>query len=82
MAEGTRFVTYDDEHLQDLLKANISKNIGFATKTALTLLNSFCAQTDQNVDLTKISVVNWIKFYKGFMLGYVSQMMNFIKRPQ
>ena len=48
---ANRFVQYEDDALQELLEGKTSKNTDKATKTSITLLKTFCDQTNLNTDL-------------------------------
>ena len=47
------FVQYEDDALQELLEGKTDK----ATKTSITLLKTFCDQTNLNTDLEQISAM-------------------------
>ena len=81
MAES-RFVSYDERDLQDFLTGKISKNTGSATKTALTLLQLFCSQTDEYVDFDHLSPVQLDKLLRIFYAGVrKASQMNIIIKP-
>ena len=54
---ANRFVQYEDDALQELLEGKTSKNTDKATKTSITLLKTFCDQTNLNTDLEQISAM-------------------------
>ena len=65
---NSRFVTFDDSVLEELVKPTTSKNTKHATKTSVTLLKKFCAAMDSSIDdLGEVKDLDTVlvKFYAG-----------------
>ena len=62
-----RFVTYDEEGLSDFLETKQAKNTERSTKTALTLLETFCAETGLSIHLDNAYMMDNTlqRFYAG-----------------
>ena len=66
---ANRFVQYEDDALQELLEGKTSKNTDKATKTSITLLKTFCDQTNLNTDLEQISAMQLDRVLQRFYAG-------------
>ena len=65
-----RFVSYGDDELEEFIKPKTSKNTKSCTKTAITLLKTFCTETNSTYDvdgnITPQELDNvLVKFYAG-----------------
>ena len=66
---ANRFVQYEDDALQELLEGKTSKNTDKVTKTSITLLKTFCDQTNLNTDLEQISAMQLDRVLQRFYAG-------------
>ena len=67
---ASRFVTFNEEELNDLLKGKTSKNTDTSTKTAINLLKTFCRETESNdPTATEISSTELDKILQRFYAG-------------
>ena len=69
MDNSSRFVSFAEDQLEELLKAKCSKRTDSVTKNAVQLLETFCKETNQNTDWLQVNLgelnKNFMRFYAG-----------------
>ena len=67
--KNARFVSFEDNKLEDFLKPKESKNTKNCTKTTVTLFKKFCAETTSTLDIDIVTPQELdnllIRFYSG-----------------